>query len=249
MSFIIILILLLAGVLAGFINTIAGGGSALTLPVLILAGVPSVAANATNRIGILFQNIMATTRFHHHRQLQIKPVVHITIAAVLGSILGSLSAVNIRSEVFDKILAVIFLFILVVMFLPKPNLQKRKLPKAIEFLIFFFVGIYGGLIQAGVGFIFLATLNLVESFNLVKANAVKVFIVLCYTIIAVIIFTLSQKIVWMYGLILAVGTSLGAFIGVHTAVKGGEKVVKVILTIAVVTASLKLLGVIQIPTF
>ncbi|MDN5354172.1 MAG: uncharacterized protein PWQ09_928 [Candidatus Cloacimonadota bacterium] len=249
MSFFIIFILFLTGVLAGFINTIAGGGSTLTLPVLILAGIPSVAANATNRIGILFQNIMATSRFHHHRQLNIKPIVHITIAAVLGSILGSLTAVNIRSEVFDKILAGIFLFILVVMFIPKPNLQKRKLPKAIEFLIFFFIGIYGGLIQAGVGFIFLATLNLVGNFNLVKANAVKVFIVLCYTIIAVIIFALSKKIVWVYGLILALGTSLGAFIGVHTAVKGGEKAVKIVLTIAVVAASLKLLGIIQIPTF
>ena len=245
----IYLIMFLAGIIAGFINTIAGGGSALTLPVLILTGMPSVTANATNRIGILFQNIMATSRFHHHKQLQIKPIIHITIAAVLGSVLGSISAVNIRTAIFDKILALIFLLILVTIFLPKLKLNERKLPKWVEFIIFFFVGIYGGLIQAGVGFIFLATLNLVESFNLVKANAVKVFIVLCYTIIAVIVFALSEKIVWLHGFILAIGTTIGAFIGVHAAVKGGEKVVKLVLTIAVVAASLKLLGIIQLPTF
>jgi uncharacterized protein len=240
----IIILLILTGFVAGFINTLAGGGSILSLPVLILAGIPSPVANATNRVAILLQNIIGTNRFYKHNKLEIAPVIHITIAAIIGSIAGSFLAANIRSTDFDIILGIILVFILILMLRPRKQLRAdfKKIPSWLEFLIFLVVGFYGGFIQVGIGFILLATLNLVENYELVRANAVKVFIVLSYTIFAVIIFAMNGKIIWKYGLILAIGNMLGAYVGVKAAIKGGERTVKLVLSVAILIACLKLFG-------
>jgi uncharacterized protein len=242
----IFLLIFAVGIASGFINTLAGGGSTLVLPVLILAGMPSPVANATNRVAILMQNITATNRFHKHGKLHVKPVIHITIAAVIGAIIGSFFAIKVDSAMFDKILGIVFIFILIMMLRPKNKEPRKSLPKWVEFLIFVAVGFYGGFIQAGVGFIFLATLNLIEKYDLVQANAVKTFIVMCYTLFAVIIFALSGKILWLHGLVLACSNSIGAYLGVKAAVKKGEKAVKIVLSIAITIACLKLFGILKL---
>lgn len=239
----ILFILFIVGIIAGFINTLAGGGSTLTLPVLILAGMPSPMANATNRIAILFQNSVAVQRFHKHKKLDIKNIRLITLATIIGSVFGALFAANIKADHFDTILGFVFLIILILMLIPHHRKAKNlNLPKQIEFIIFLGVGFYGGFIQAGIGFILLATLNLVEDFDLIRANAAKVFIIICYTIFAVLIFSFSGKIIWKYGLILALGNMIGAFLGVKAAIQKGEKFVKIIIATAVIIASLKLFG-------
>ncbi len=242
------IILFLAGVAAGFMNTLAGGGSTLTLPVLILLGLPSPVANATNRVAILLQNAIATARFHKYKELEVKPVIHITIAAIIGAIIGSLFAVEISSGIYDKVLGVVLILILVLIFKPKKKAlaERKSIPKWLEVIMFFCVGLYGGFIQTGVGFIFLATLNLVEDFNFIRANAVKVFIIMCYTFFAVIVFAISDKIMWHYGLLLAAGNMIGAFIGVQAAVKKGVCFVKIVITIAVLVACLKLFGIFKL---
>lgn len=239
----ILILLFITGIFAGIINTLAGGGSAFVLPVLIFSGLASPIANATNRIAILLQNFTAVNRFSKGKKLSIKPIIPITIAAVFGAVFGSYFAVNIESAIFDKVLAIVFIFLLIIMIIPKKSTKsKRSVPKWLELLIFFGVGFYGGFIQAGVGFLLLASLNLVEDKNLVEANASKVFIVFCYTIIAVIIFIISGKIVWKQALVLAAGNSLGAYLGVKLALRKGEKIIKIILTFAVLSASIKLSG-------
>ena len=238
-----LIFLFLAGIAAGFINTLAGGGSVLTLPILILAGVPSPQANATNRIAILLQNTTSTVRFHRYGKLQINSVIHITLAAVFGSLFGSFLAVNIDPAVFDKILGFVFIFVLIMMLKPKRNFRGKSLPRWLEIVIFLAVGFYGGLVQVGIGLILLATLNLVEHFSLIKANAIKVFITMCYTIFSVIIFASSGMIIWKYGLILSAGNMLGAWLGVHAAIKIGDKVIKIVLSTAIIISCLKLFGV------
>jgi hypothetical protein len=238
----IFLVIFLAGIASGFINTLAGGGSTLVLPVLIIAGMPSPIANATNRIAILFQNITAVNRFQKHGKLQIKPVIHITISAVIGAVGGSLLASRIAAVHFDKILAVVLIFILIMILRPKSEKEYKPLPKWFEVAIFFIVGFYGGFIQVGVGFIFLATLNLIQRYDLVRANAVKTFIVMCYTFFAVVVFAFSGMILWLHGLLLACGNSLGAYLAVRVAIRKGDKAVKIVLVIAIIIACLKLFG-------
>jgi uncharacterized membrane protein YfcA len=236
-----------SGILAGIINTLAGGGSALTLPVLVLCGLPSPVANATNRVAIFFQNLTASAKFRRHGELEITPILPIAIAAMCGSVIGSLFATQIASAVFDKILGILLIFILIMILKPK-KIQKtsgKKLPKILEILLFFGIGIYGGFIQVGVGFIFIASLNLLEHKNLIKSNAIKVFIIGLYTFFALVIFAIADKIVWKYGLVLAVGNSIGAFLGVKLALKRGESMVKIILTLAVIASFLKLFGILK----
>jgi len=237
------LLMFLGGICAGFMNTLAGGGSLLVLPIMILGGIPASIANATNRVAILVQNATAVYKFREKGVLDVKPVIHITIAAIIGSIAGSLTAVKIESH-FDKILGFIFILVLIAMFTRSRLKSKQKLilPRWLEFIIFLLVGFYGGFIQAGVGFIFLATLNLIEQYDLIRANALKVFIIMCYTVFALSVFAFSGKIIWLYGLILALGNSIGAFLAVKLALKKGEKLVRIVLVVAVTIACAKLFG-------
>ena len=241
------IVMIVVGILAGIINTLAGGGSTLTLPVLILAGLPSPIANATNRVAIFFQNVTATTKFRSHGELQIKPVFPITVAAVIGSIIGSIFAVKLDSQTFDKILGIFLLFMLVFILLPKKKQTKKEqnIPVFVELIIFFGIGLYGGFIQAGVGFLFLGALNLLSNKDLIKSNAIKVFIVGTYTFFALVVFIIADKIVWKYGIILAIGNSIGAYIGVKLAIKKGEIIIKIILTIAILTSFMKLFGILK----
>ncbi len=237
--------LLLAGGLAGFINTLAGGGSVLVLPVLItLIGMDANVANATNRVAVLVQNISSVHHFRKRNLIEIKGRWHIFLSVIIGSLLGTMWAVNISSRMFEIILAFILIGIVIMMIRPPKMKDKRKnVPAWVESLLFIAIGFYGGFIQVGVGLILLASLNLIESLDLVRANALKVTIVLFYTVCSVCIFAVSGTVIWKYGIILSVGNYIGAWIGVRSAVKKGEKIIRLILIVSVILGSLELLGV------
>ena len=248
MDFWQVILILAAGTAAGFINTLAGGGSALTIPILILAGLPSATANGTNRIAIMIQNMTAVANFKRKGFFDAKLSLQLGIPALLGAFLGSQIAVNIPDNIFNIILSVIMIFVLVIILV---NPQKRLAEKVegltpkrriIGMAAFFFVGIYGGFIQAGVGFIIITTLALVTGFTLVKINSLKVFIIAVYTIASLLVFILNGRVDWVLGLTLAAGNALGAFLGSNFAVSKGDKWIRVILIIAIVFMALKVSG-------
>jgi len=206
----------LIGVVAGFMNVSAGGGSLLALPFLIFLGLPPAVANGTNRIAILIQNISATTRFH---QLKVIPKETILLAAppaILGSILGAQLAVNIDEMLFKKMLAVVMLLVMGFMFFgpkQKPVEEMILTTKKKLFIppVFFLIGIYGGFIQGGIGFLLITVLTLV-GYDLVRTNALKVLIVLLFTPFALAIFILNNQVDYLYGFILAAGNATGAWL-------------------------------------
>ncbi|HKI88786.1 MAG TPA: sulfite exporter TauE/SafE family protein, partial [Draconibacterium sp.] len=157
-----ILALIGTGLAAGFINTNAGGGSMLTLPLLMFLGLPANVANGTNRIAILLQNVIAVNTFRQKKVLDIKTDYKLAIPAVIGSIIGALFAVEIDPLILKKIIAglMVVLFLLVIL-KPEVWLKERAgqtiaKPTFLQYLIFFFIGFYGGFIQMGVGFFILA---------------------------------------------------------------------------------------------
>ncbi|RKD33453.1 sulfite exporter TauE/SafE family protein [Thermohalobacter berrensis] len=246
------LLVIAVGTIAGFLNTVAGGGSLFTMPVLIFLGLPSAVANGTNRIAIMIQNIIAITNFKNKGYFDWKLSVTLALPAVLGAIVGSNIAISLPDDIFNKILAVVMIIILgLILWNPKKRLKSRDLElnnrrKIIGAIVFFFVGIYGGLIQAGVGFIIIASLTLITGFSLVRINSMKVLIVAIYMIISLLIFIINGKVNWLYGLSLAIGNGLGAFIGSNLSVKKGDKWIKVILTISILLMSAKLLGIFRL---
>ncbi|MEA3445105.1 MAG: sulfite exporter TauE/SafE family protein [Bacteroidota bacterium] len=241
--------LIAAGVFAGFINTLAGSGSLITLPLLIFLGLPATVANGTNRIAILLQNVVAVSSFKQQKILDIKNHVWLVIPATIGAIVGSFFAVDIDENIMRNTIAGLLVFMFFVV-LYKPDAwikgkagQIDQLHNIWKVIIFFFIGVYGGFIQAGVGFFLLAGLVLGAGFDLVKANAVKVLIVLCYTIFALSVFVLNDQVNFFWGIILAIGNMTGAFIASRFAVSWGAKFVRYLLLITLVVASLHLFGV------
>ena len=181
MEWYIILALVGTGIAAGFFNTTAGGGSMLTVPLLMFLGLPANVANGTNRIAIVLQNVVAVGTF---RKIDLKTDYRLAVPAVVGGIIGAFVAVEIDVHLLKKLIAgLMVLMLFVVLFKPdawvKAKVGKVEAkPSVLQYVIFFFVGLYGGFIQMGVGFFMLAALVLGAGFDLVKANAIKVFIAL-----------------------------------------------------------------------
>jgi uncharacterized membrane protein YfcA len=241
-----VVVLVLIGFIAGSINTLAGGGSLLTLPILIFLGLPPNIANGTNRIAILFQNVFTTAGFHSKGVKTFPFSLYVGVSALLGSIVGAQIAVDIKGETFNKILAIIMIIVVFYMVFS----SKKKITDVIErtsgkqlwlsIVLFFFIGVYGGFIQAGVGFIILLVLSSVNNFSLVKSNAIKVLVVLIYTTSAVLIFALNDKINWKIGLTLAIGNSIGGWLASRWSVKKGDNLVRKFLIVMVVIMAIKL---------
>jgi len=238
--------LVLVGFVAGVINVVAGGGSLLTLPVLIFLGLPPNVANGSNRIAIIIQNIFAVKGFKSKGVSAFPFSYYFAASATVGAILGASIATDIKGELFNKILAVVMVLIVVYMvFKPKTTteeLVERLTGKHlwIGIIAFFFIGIYGGFIQAGVGYLILLALSSINHYSLVKSNAIKVFVAMVYSIFAVGIFAYNGLINWQYGLILSVGNASGAWFMSRYSVKKGDGFVKIFLIVMVIAMAIKL---------
>ncbi len=242
-----LIFLVFIGFIAGVINTIAGGGSLLTLPMLIFMGLPPAIANGTNRIAILIQNFFSTAGFKS-KGIQTFPFsIWMGISALFGAIVGAyLGAIYFKGEIFNKILAIVMILVVIYMiFKPKQLLQidsERVEGKYFWLLIvaFFFIGIYGGFIQAGTGIFIILALNSIGRISLVKSNAIKAIVVILYTISSLVIYAYNDKINYSMGLTLAIGNSTGAWFASRYSVNKGDALVRWFLIIMVSIMAIKL---------
>jgi len=242
-----ILILFAIGIFAGFLNVTAGGGSTLTLPALIFLGLDSALANGTNRVAIFVQNIFAVYSFKKEKYQQFDISLKLSLLTLPGSIIGAILAVQLSDALFQRILGIIMIGIIISMILPQKKItdsqhENKKIPLSTYFAMIG-IGFYGGFIQVGVGFILMAALQRLMKLNLVYINMHKVFIVLIYTIPALLIFVFTNNVNWGLGLALAAGNALGGWWAAKFSVKKGEKLIRYVLIVAVLIMSLKLLGV------
>jgi len=240
-----ILLLFAVGFVAGIINTLAGGGSLLTLPVLIFLGLPSNVANATNRIGIFFNSLFAIQGFKSKGVEIHKFSYWLGISAFFGAILGSFIAVDVRGETFNRILAgVIVMIVAYMLFGPKikegqaERTDKRS--QVFGMIAFFFVGIYGGFIQAGVGYVIMASLTFINRFSLLKTNIAKVVVVLIYTLASLGVFIYEGLINWELGIALAVGNATGGYLTSRWSVNKGDQWVRYFVMVTAIAFAIKL---------
>lgn len=241
------LLVIVVGAVSGFINTLAGSGSLLTLPLLIFLGLPANVANGTNRIAILLQSIVAVKEFKQKKIFSWNEGLFLTIPATIGSFAGAAMAVNLNDEVMNKViggLLVVMFFLMI--YKPERWIKEhaddvKAKPSIMQMLIFFGIGFYGGFIQAGVGFFLLAGLVLGAGFNLLKANAIKVLIVSVYTIAALGVFIFNNQVDYKLGLILGAGSMIGAWVATRMAIKGGAEFIRWFVLVAVFVFAVKLL--------
>ncbi|HSG48838.1 MAG TPA: sulfite exporter TauE/SafE family protein [Longimicrobiales bacterium] len=240
-------LLMAVGAFAGTLNVLAGGGSLLTLPILIFLGLPPTVANGTNRVAILIQNVGASWSFRRHGLLDGRWLRVAVPPAVLGALLGIWMAVRVEDATFQRALAGIMVAVAVwTLWNPVKPAEDRqagppegRLARVLVFLGFFAVGVFGGFIQAGVGFIILAVVS-AAGLDLVRGNAVKVTLVLVFTPLALAGFAMNGMVDWALGLSLGVGNFLGGLLGVRLNVRKGSSWVRRVVVVTVLAFAVRL---------
>lgn len=233
-----------AGFVSGALNVVAGGGSFLTLPVLIFLGLPATQANATNRVAVLTQNLGAVWSFQRYRVLEWHRAADMVIPALGGAAFGTWAALMVGDRPFRRILSVLMLAMTLWTLLDartrgsggrgEPRLGRAALRAA-----FFGVGLYGGFVQAGIGFLILAVTTQ-AGLDLVRGNALKVLVILLLTALSLAIFAGAGKVQWLPGLVLGAGSVLGAFVGARLTVKKGHDWIRGVVTVTVIVFAIAL---------
>lgn len=231
-----------AGLAAGVVNTLAGGGSLLTVPLLVLVGLPGTVANGTNRIGILLQCVVATWRFGAEGVSGVRDAVPVLLPVAAGALVGALAISRVTDATFERIFGVVMLALLVpTLRRPRARAERRPWPPLVSAAVFFAVGLYGGALQAGVGILLLFALSH-AGHDLVRSNAIKMVIVTALTAVAVPVFAWQDQVAWIPAAWLTAGFMAGGALGARIAVRGGERVIRPVLAVCVVALAGRMLG-------
>ena len=243
-------IIILGGLAAGFINTLAGNGSVITLTILTeILGLPGNTANGTNRVGVLANSAVAGWVFHKNGKLNLDRSLPYILPTIIGAILGVIVAVMVSNEQFK----IVFRFLMVVMLvviLVKPQRWLRETDQTmkpnllITIPLFLALGFYGGFIQMGMGIFFLAAMVLGARFSINDSNAIKAVIIMIYTVVVIAIFQWKGLIDWKIGLILAIGQVMGAWLAANFASKYPKAnfYAYILIVIVVILALVKMFG-------
>ena len=226
------------GFIAAVINVIAGGGSFLTLPLLIFLGLPAGVANGTNRVGVLAQGVSAVLGFHQHQMLPVRWALRVSVPAVIGAGLGAWAALNVPDIAFRRILSLVMLAMALGTMLHR---SLRAAPRAeplspwhwTMIAGFFITGLYGGFLQAGVGFLALAMTS-IAGLDMVRGNAVKVVTVMLLTLLSLAVFAATGHVDWPAGIALTLGNLLGGVVGVRVAVFKGHTWLEHVVAVTIV---------------
>ena len=242
-------ILAATGLVAGFLNVVAGGGSLLTVPALIFTGLPATVANGTNRIALVAQNAVAVLNFRRKGFHDLGLGLRLSVPAILGAVVGAQIAVSISDQLFRYILSGVMVLVMVVIVVrrgggarPGPPQQERLPNLPLQYGLFFVVGVYGGFIQAGVGYLILFSLSAVGGLSLVRTNSIKVIVVGAYMIPSLVVFIVGGKVEWLPGLALTVGNAAGGWLGSAFSVSKGDRWIKLVLLLVVIGITGRLVG-------
>jgi len=233
-----------AGVVSGFVNVMAGGGSALTVPLLIFFGMDASVANGTNRIAILVEAGSAVASYHKRRYSEFRTSLGLAMLTLPGAVIGALHASRIDDALFEKVLGVVMLFIVASLLfngrMGRGDGSEHTWRRRLTYPAMVGIGFYGGFVQAGVGFLLMWALRMFGGLDLVRVNMHKVFIVFIYTLPVIAIFVATGNIDWVAAVVLSAGMALGAWWSAHLSVKGGERVVKRVLALVLGLMAIKL---------
>lgn len=263
------LVLLAVGCAGGFVNVMAGGGSLLTMPAMVLMGMPGPAANGTNRVAILAQSVASTASFVRQGLSNFRLSMTLAACAVPGTILGAYCGTHLVGVWFNRVLALVMLGVMAVMMDDgrRRRLLARQSPSAapeqadsdaaaptpatggpvgpgrvaLAHALMVAVGFYGGAIQAGVGFLIMAIMHRTLRLDLVRVNAYKAPISLVCAVVALAVFAANGNVAWTVGVALAVGNAAGGWVGSVCTVRRGERLIRVVLNVALVAMVVKLL--------
>lgn len=233
-----------AGVVAGVVNAMAGGGSLLTVSLLTVVGdLGGLVANGTNRIGVVTQNLSSVAGYRSEGVSGLRRSVPVLVPALIGSVIGASAVSSLLSDTaFERVFGILMVPLLMLsLWPPRDSGAEIVWPRALTVVVFFLIGAYGGAFQAGVGLLLVLALSR-AGLDLVNANAVKVVVIAVLTVVAVPVFILNDQVHWGFAVIVAAGFAVGGWLGARWAVRGGERLIRPVLVIAVLGLAGRMLG-------
>jgi len=238
-----VLLLVGGGLLAGSVNTMAGGGSMLTVPLLVLAGLPGDVANGSNRVGILASNASATAAFHRLGVSGLSRTLPVLVPVAVGSLVGALLVVRLADETFERAFGVLMVPLLLLSLRPpvSKSVEGRVWSGPFTVLVFLSVGLYGGAFQAGIGLLLMVALSR-SGMDPVVANSVKVVVIMVVTVTALPLFIVGGRVDWGPAMVLAAGFAVGGALGARLTVTRGASLIRPVMVAAVKALAGRLLG-------
>ncbi len=248
----VVIILICSGLIVGFINTMAGGATIISLSVLSWLGLPLTVANGTNRLAVFFQTLTSVSSFQNSHLIDWNKSLRVGIPTVIGSVAGSFIAVKLNEDIIRYAFVIIMIIMLAfILFKPsmwmKGNAALMELPvKKWNYPLFFVIGVYGGFLHVGVGYYLLAAIVLGMGFDLMKANVMKNLLVMLYVPFSLILFIINDQVMWKYGLIHAIGNVVGAFVASRLAIRNGAGIIRWVLVVVIAILTADMAGLINI---
>lgn len=216
----------------------------LTVPLLVLAGVPGNAANGSNRVGILTSNVAAVATFRRLGVDGLRHASRVVVPVVLGGLIGSFAVGRLLDDAaFERVFGLLMIP-LVILSVRRPSNASgdRAWSTTKVVIVFLLIGIYGGAFQAGVGLVLLAALTR-SGFDLVMSNSIKVIVNTAVTVVALPVFILSGDIAWAPALVLAAGFVVGGWLGAQASFRGGEVLIRRVMVVAALGLAGRLIGI------
>jgi uncharacterized membrane protein YfcA len=243
-----VLAILIGGLVCGFINTLASSGSAISLPLLLFLGLPEIAANATNRLSVLFGSLMALRTFHAEGKLDWPAAGKMIVPATVGSVVGVIAAELLPNRDMGLMITAAVLIALLLLFtkLKEALARDHLLPPQITALGLFalaFVGMWLGFIVLDGATYLLLVLILLFRFDLARANALKVLLLVTTTLVPIMLFSQRGDIWWKEGLLLSAGSILGGYLGARVSAQPQARLWVFRLLVAVILLELVQLAV------
>ena len=243
------IVLVVSGIVVGVINTLAGGGSIITMTMFMALGMPINVANGTNRIAVLMQNLTATVTFLRKKMLNIRQGLLLSIPVIIGNVAGSLLATQINQTVFRICFGAILIVILIYLIFDN-RIKIREghnfVVKPLHYLWFLLIGFYGGYIYIGIGYLILAITLWSMRMDIVTANVIKGFVILIATPFSLAVFIINGQVDYVFGLLHGAGNIIGSFLASHYAVHWGKGFIKIFMAIIVVICFADLIGLLSL---
>lgn len=255
MSISIFLILVISGLFVGFINTLSAGGTAISIALYLALGLSPAQANATNRIGVLLQSSLTSVLFSRKGFLKNTHFFRLALPTMSGALVGAILSLVLPEILFSYFMGISLLVMIVFLFRSPKKFEEDDFSKTengisfLQYLTFFLIGIYGGFVQVGTGFLLMSAVSMLLGYNIIKTNALKTTVMAFYTVIAVLIFWQDGSIHWQYGLLHSIGTFIGSFIATKLAFKKGAKFIKWVVIFVIIFTSLYLFKIIDLKHF
>lgn len=220
--------LFLAAVLAGAVNSVAGGGSLISFPALVAYGQPAILANATNTAALWPGSLSSAVAYRRDTVVHRDLLATLLLPSAAGGLLGALILVSTPPEVFDRVVPFLVLFATLLFALRGPIARwTGDVPGSDErvttrgriggFLFQLFVATYGGYFGAGIGILMLASLSLMGLRDIHRMNGVKTVLGMLINVIAFVFFAAKGLVVWPLAVVMAAGAVAGGWVGARTA--------------------------------